>query len=321
VITGASGFIGGHLRDALLAGGADVLSLLRGSSPPSTKGRSVAVDYADQAALSRIVRDEKPDYVFHVAGATKGVTYDDFRLANVVPTLGLLEALATEHPEVKRFVFVSSLTAYGPSNLGPPKKECDARQPVEHYGRSKLEAEQAVESYGDRLPWTIVRPSAVYGPAEVDLFNLFRAAKSGVNLFFGNSDKRISAVYVDDLIEAIVDAAQSPRTRGRGYFISDGVSYTWGEFQKHIIAAVGRRTLRVNLPSFLVPVAGFAGELLTAVDRKPRLLNRQKALLDAQHAWLCTPDAAREDFGFSPRVTMAEGTRRAYQWYVENKWL
>lgn len=321
IVTGASGFIGGHLRDALLAGGADVLSLVRASSPASKHGRAVAVDYGDLPALRRIIASERPDYVFHVAAATKGVTYEDFRRANVVPTLHLLEALASEHPTLKRFLFVSSQTAYGPSNLGPPKRESDAREPVEHYGRSKLEAEQAVESYGTRLAWTIVRPSAVYGPAEVDMFTLFRAAKAGVNLFFGNEKKRLSAVYVDDLVEAIVDAAQSERTRSRGYFISDGVPYTWAELQRHIISAVGKRTLRVNLPGFLVPIAGLAGELLTAVDSKPRLANRQKTTLDAQQAWLCSPDAARADFGFTPRVEVAEGMRRTYRWYVENKWL
>ena len=70
-----------------------------------------------------------------------------------------------------------------------------------------------------------------------------------------------------------------------------------------------------------MPAAGAGGELLTAIDNKPRLINRQKAMLDAQQAWLCSSDAARADFGFVPRVAMAEGTRRAYQWYVENKWL
>lgn len=321
VITGASGFIGSHLRDALLARGADVLTLVRAASPGSKRVRSIAVDYRDLDGLTHVMTREQPDYVFHVAGSTKGVSYDDYRLGNVVPTHHLIEALARAHPGVKRFVHVSSLTAYGPSNLGPPKRESDPREPVEHYGRSKLEAEQAVESYGDRVPWTIVRPAAVYGPAEVDMFTLFKAAKLGINLFYGNREKRASAVYVDDLLDALLAAAQSERTRSRGYFICDGVPYTWGDIQGHIAAAVGKRALELSLPSFVVPIAGFAGELLTAVDKKPRLLNRQKAMLDAQFAWLCTHEAAREDFGYAPRVSMAEGTRRAYEWYVANGWL
>jgi nucleoside-diphosphate-sugar epimerase len=321
LITGTSGFIGSNLRDALLAGGAEVVSLLRPVSPPSSKGRSIGVAYEDLAGLTRVMADEKPDYVFHVAGATKGVSYDDFRRANVVPTANLAEALATAHPGVKRYLFVSSLTAWGPSNDGPPKRESDPPQPVEHYGRSKLEAERALEKYRDRIPWTIVRPAAVYGPAEVDMFTLFKSAKMGINLFFGNRDKRMSAVYVDDLLDAMVEAVQSAQTLHRGYFISDGIPYTWHDFQKHVIAAVGRRAFHLNLPAFVVPVAGLAGELLTAVDRKPRLLNRQKAQMDAQSAWLCSIEAAQRDFGFAPRVAVDEGTRRAYSWYVANGWL
>ncbi len=321
LVTGASGFIGGHLRDALLAVGTEVISLVRAASPASKKGRSIAVDYDDVAGLTRVMAEERPDYVFHVAGATKGVSYEDFRRGNVAPTVNLLEALARAHPAVKRFLFVSSLSAYGPSNLGPPKRESDEPAPVEHYGRSKLEAEQALAGYGDRLPWTIVRPGAVYGPAEVDMFTLFRAAKLGINLFYGNRDKRFSAVYVDDMVQAIAAAAVSEQTRGRGYFICDGVPYTWDEVQEHIVTAVGKRALRVNLPSFFVSAASVTGELLTAIDGKPRIMNRQKALMGAQLAWLCTHEAARADFGYRPEVSIAEGTRRTYAWYVANGWL
>ncbi|HEY6880618.1 MAG TPA: NAD-dependent epimerase/dehydratase family protein, partial [Polyangiales bacterium] len=316
---GTSGFIGSNLRDALLRGGADVISLLRPVSPPSSKGRSVGVAYEDLEGLTRVIATERPDYVFHVAGATKGVTFEDFRVANVVPTVNLAEALVRAHPGVKRYLFVSSLTAWGPSNDGPPKREEDPPEPVEHYGRSKLEAERALSAFS--VPWTIVRPGAVYGPAEVDMFNLFKAARNGIDLYFGNRDKRASLVYVDDLLDAMVNAAQADTTLGRGYLIGDGIHYTWQDIQTQIVSAVGRRTLRVNLPSFLVGAAGIAGELMTAVDRKPRLLNRQKALIDAQRAWLCSIEAAQRDFGYTPKVSLAEGTRRAYAWYVENGWL
>jgi len=319
VLTGASGFIGSRLRDALLSAGADVVSLVRADSPPAKRGRSAGVDYADEASLRAVFASEQPDYVFHVAGATKGVSYEDFHRGNVLPTESLVNALRDAFPALKRFVMVSSLTAFGPSNDGPPVRETDAPKPVEHYGKSKLAAERVVEA--SRIPWTIVRPSGVYGPGDADTLVLFRAAKMGVNLFYGNREKRAAMVYVDDLVDALVTAAQSDATRGKGYFIGDGIAYTWGEIQKHIGAAVGRRALNLNLPAFLVPLAGSAGELMTAFDKKPRLLNRQKALMDAQHAWLCSIDAARTDLGFRPRTDMAEGTRRAYAWYVEQGWL
>ncbi|HEX6245546.1 MAG TPA: hypothetical protein VFZ61_31700, partial [Polyangiales bacterium] len=110
-------------------------------------------------------------------------------------------------------------------------------------------------------------------------------------------------------------------TLGKGYFIADGESYTWETIQGHIARAVGRRGVRIDVPSFVVPLVARAGEWATALDKRPRLMNRQKALLDAQHAWLCSIEAAQTDFGFAPEVDMAEGTRRAYAWYRDNKWL
>lgn len=321
VLTGASGFIGSRLRDALLAAGNDVISLVRADSPPSQRGRSAAVDYADEASLRAVFERERPDYVFHVAGATKGVTRDDFYRGNVLPTENLVRALTATHPTLKRFVLVSSLTAFGPSNERPPLREEDPANPVELYGQSKLEAERALAREAGPLAWTVVRPSGVYGPADVDTLVLFRSARAGINLFYGNHDKRASMVYVDDLVGALIAAARSPQTIGQSYFICDGVSYTWREIQAHIVAAVGKRAVNLNLPAWTVQVAARAGELATALDRRPRLLNRQKALMDAQSAWLCTHDKAKRDFGYTPRVDMAEGTRRAYAWYKAQGWL
>jgi UDP-glucose 4-epimerase len=321
ILTGASGFIGSRLRDALLAAGTDVLSLVRPSSPPSRRGRSAEVDYADEASLREVFSRERPDYVFHLAGATKGVTAADFERGNVLPTQGLVRALKAAHPGLSRFVLVSSLTAYGPSNEGAPLREDAPPRPVELYGKSKLQAERVLENEAGPLPWTIVRPAGVYGPADADTLVLFRSAKSGINLFYGNREKRASMVYVDDLVDALVLAAKSAETRGKGYFICDGVPYTWRDIQSHVVAAVGKRTLELNLPAWTVQVAARAGELATAVDQKPRLFNRQKALMDAQSAWLCTHEKARADFGYAPRVAMAEGTRRAYAWYRGAGWL
>lgn len=321
VLTGASGFIGSRLRDALLATGSDVVALTRPSSPSAKRGRSVPVDYGDEASLRAVFERERPDYVFHVAGATKGVSADDFARGNVIPTQNLVRALRASHRDLRRFVLVSSLTAFGPSNGGPPLRESDPPRPIELYGKSKLEAERVLAREGEGLPWTIVRPSGVYGPADVDTLVLFRSARSGINLFYGNDLKRASMVYVDDLVEALVLAAQAERARGEDYFICDGVSYSWRDIQAHIVAAVGRRAFELHLPAWTVPVAARLGELATAVDQKPRLFNRQKALMDAQSAWLCTHEKARDHFAYTPRVEMAEGTRRAYAWYRERGWL
>jgi nucleoside-diphosphate-sugar epimerase len=326
LITGASGFIGGRLRDALVEAGAEVVALVRESSPSRRKAppagvRTALVDYADRDGLRRLVEKERPTLVLHVAGATKGVTYDDFHRANVVPTRNLVEALRDAWPAVRRFVHVSTLVSYGPSRPDAPHREDDPRRPIEHYGRSKLQAEQAVEAVGAAVPWTILRPGGVYGPGDVDYFELFKSVERRINVFFGNRHRWFSALYVDDLVRATLDAVEREATVGKGYFVCDGTPITWGEFQDHIVRASGRRVLTLDLPEFLVDVAAVGGELLTRLDDKPRLFNRQKARMGAQEAWTCRHDALRQDAGYAPRVDVAEGVSRTLAWYRAQRWV
>ena len=320
VLTGASGFIGGRLRDRLLADGADVVSIRRKGSPPSKSGRSVELDYDDLPGLEALFSEERPRFVIHVAGATKGVTYEDFRKANVMPTANLLKALLAKHPGVERFTLVSSAAAFGPSAVEKPHDESSPRSPVEFYGKSKLEAEQVVEGYGDTLKWTMVRPAGVYGPGDVDYFNLFREVSKGRNVFFGNRDKWQSMIFVDDVIDAVLLATHRPEAIGKGYLLSDDKPLTWGEFQTHLVEKSGRKQMTINFPGFMVDLAAFFGELATKIDGKPRLFNRQKAIMGAQQAWLCSPAAARRDLGFVPKVGVSDGVERTFAWYRENKW-
>jgi nucleoside-diphosphate-sugar epimerase len=321
LVTGASGFVGGRLRDALCEAGADVCAIRRAGSPEPERGRSVVADYADGEALAKVIADEKPDVVFHVAGATKGVSYDDFARANVMPTVNLLGAVKQSHPGVRRFVMVSSLAAYGPSSAERPHVESDEPRPIEHYGKSKLEAEQALAREADGVPWTIFRPGGVYGPGDGDYFNLFREVHKGRNVFFGNRKRWFSAIYVDDCVRALCGALGTERTVGRGYFLCDGVPITWETFQDTIVRQSGRKVKSLDLPGFLVPMAAFGGELLSRIDKKPRLFNRQKSIMGEQEAWTCRHDAARDDFGYRPEVTLDDGVRRSIDWYREHRWL
>jgi nucleoside-diphosphate-sugar epimerase len=321
LLTGASGFIGGRLRARLLADGTDVLSVRRAGSPVPKEGRSVALDYGDLAGLERLVDDERPNFVVHVAGSTKGVTYDDFHRANVVPTENLLRAVVARHPAVERFTLVSSLAAFGPSAPGAPLDESSPRQPVEFYGKSKLEAEQVLEQHGAALRWSIVRPAGVYGPGDGDYFQLFREATKGRNVFFGNREKLASMIYVDDLVEAILLATVRPEAIGKGYLLSDDHPVTWGQFQGHIVAQSGRKAMTLDFPSIAVDLAAVFGELASRIDGKPRLFNRQKAIMGAQVAWTCSAAAARRELGFIPRVQVEEGVAKTFAWYREQKWL
>jgi nucleoside-diphosphate-sugar epimerase len=320
LLTGASGFIGGHLRDSLLKDGYDVVALTRPGSPEPKKGRAIGVDYASPESVERAIEQERPELIFHVAGATKGVSYDDFQRGNVMPTQALLDAVRKKHAGLQRFVHISSLTAYGPSTPDAPKQEHHERKPVEHYGKSKLEAELAIEGMGD-VPWTIVRPPGVYGPADVDNFELFKLAVRGLNVFYGNRYRHLSLIHVDDLVRGIREAAVHSGTIGKGYFLTDGQPLTWDQYQARICAATGKKPMLLNLPEFTTDIAAMFGELATSFDKKPRLFNRQKVIMGKQEAWTCTHDQAQADFGFTPRVALDDGIQNTLEWYRKERWV
>lgn len=319
LITGASGFIGSRLRDALLAAGADVVSLRRAGSPPATRGRSVEASYADVASLERAVEEAAPAYVFHVAGVTKGVRYEDFRRGNVMPTENLLLAVRKAAPDVRRVLHVSSGAAYGPTAADRPLCEDDPRRPLEYYGQSKLEAERVVEAW-DTLPWTIASPVAVYGPGDVDVFELFRLGRRGLKLFYGNRDQVVSTIYVDDLIRGLVLAATKEAAIGRSYFLAEETATTWGAFQNAIARLRSFPSLTLDLGAGAADLAGTLGELATRFDGKARVLNRQKAQLNRAEAWLFDGARARAELGFEARVSRAEGIPRTDAWYRAAGW-
>ncbi len=318
LLTGASGFVGSRVRDRLRDQGVDCVTLRRGSSPKSEEGRAVTADYDDIEALEAVFDQERPDVVLHVAGVTKGRTYEEFRRGNVMPTENLIAVAERVRPGLQRFVYVSSLVAYGPSTPTRPHQESDPREPIEFYGQSKLEAEQVVER--SQLPWTILRPPAIYGPGDVDHFQLFRLAARGLNPFYGNRKRCMSMIYVDDFVRGIEEAVVSDATVGKGYFVLTEDQVTWEELQAAIVETVGRKTLTIDLPEFVVSMSAAGSELMSRIDGKARLFNLQKAKMGAQEAWTCSGDAARADFGFEGRIRLAEGLRQTHQWYLDNKW-
>jgi nucleoside-diphosphate-sugar epimerase len=320
LLTGASGFVGGQLRERLTRDGAEVVTLRRKASKAG-QGRSVEVEYDDLPGLEKVLAGEKPDYLLHVAGATKGITYEDFQRANVMPTRNLLEAAVKQHPGLKRFVYVSSLTALGPNEPGKPHIESSERKPIEFYGQSKAEAEQVVESFSGKVKWSIVRPGGVFGPGDVDYFNLFKEVSKGRNVFFGNRKRAFSAVYVEDLIEAIVLSALRDEAVDKTFILGWEEPQTWEGFQQLLIEGSGRKAMTIDLPEAFVGVAAFFGELATKIDKKPRLFNKQKAKMGAQESWVGTSAAARQHLGWEPKLTVPEVIARTFSWYRENKWL
>ena len=228
LVTGATGFVGSHLAEALRRRGDEVTALAR-SLKKAEALRPLAVrvvqgDLDDKAALAQAVDGQ--DVIYHVAGAIAARSEDDFMASNREGTRNVVAAaVAAGGP---RFVLVSSMAAGGPSPRGRPLKGDEPPLPVTRYGRSKLAAEEVVRASG--LPWTIVRPPMVYGPRDREVLKVFRIARLGIAPVFGDGTQELSAVHGADLADALIAAAITPATIHRIYYASHPDVFTTTHF-------------------------------------------------------------------------------------------
>ena len=222
LVTGGQGFVGSHLCERLVAQGHRVRVLARPSSElrhlSGIEVEVVRADVTEPAGLPSAVAG--CDVVFHVAGALRGLREQDLFRVNADGTRNLVGAAVAAEPRLARFVYVSSLAAAGPSLGGStPRTEDMPPEPLTWYGRSKLAGESAVRSVAG-LSWTILRPAIVFGPRERDLLRYFRLARRGCLPVVGFSDRYYSLIYVEDLAEGLVRAAEAPAAVGQIYFLA-----------------------------------------------------------------------------------------------------
>jgi dihydroflavonol-4-reductase len=325
-VTGGTGFVGSHLVEELLTRGYDVRTLVRQRAkwleglPVST----IRGDLFSEEALAEGL--EGADYVFHVAGLTRARTQAELDHANVLGTANLLAAVRRTATDVRRVVVTSSLAAVGPSPAGGALirslTEDDPLRPISRYGLSKARMEEEVRGRFGDLPVVIIRPPAVYGPRETDIFTVIRtSARRRVFPIVGQPDRAVlSLVHVRDLVRGIVDAAEAPGSVGETYFLSSEDVYSWRDFQASLAAALGHRLFTVRVPSMLVPPLGALVEAGGAMVGRYPPLNREKAR-EAREAWVCSVAKASRDFGFRQQVTLAAGLEEAVVWYREQRWL
>jgi len=323
VVTGASGFVGSHLVDKLLNEGHLVKCILRSTSSKRwLEGKNVEIvdcGLFDKEPLKKVLVDA--DYVFHIAGVVKAKTEEGYFKGNVETTKVLLEVLDEVNPNIKRFVVASSQTACGPSLNGVPCNEETPEHPITTYGRSKVEQEKLVKSYKGKILFTIVRPTAVYGERDTEIYLVFKTYKAGLFSLIGFDEKKLNLIHVQDLVDGIYLSAISEKAKDQIYFLASEEIYTWPVVGKAIEKAMGKKAITVRLPHFLVyTVAAFA-EFFSMFSSKPATFNLEKARDFVQKNWTCDVSKAKRDFGFAQKVSLEEGIKRTIDWYREMKWL
>lgn len=324
LITGATGFIGYHLITRALEAGLEVYAATRPSSDVSHLAslgiNYITLDYRDTDKLRAELEKVGFTYIIHAAGTTKAKTQDEYNKINADYTRNLGFAAATAKMPLKKFVFLSSLAALGPIAYNDDKPICELNEakPVTSYGKSKLLAEQYISELP--LPLITLRPTAVYGPREKDIYIMFKTLAMGFEPYIGRTPQTLSFVYATDIAGIAVDALKS-NVEGKIYNVSDGKKYDRYQLADITKKVLGKKTFKLHVPMGIVRTIASSLEMIYAKSSKTPAINREKLYELAAENWNCSIESIQADLGFAPQYDLEKGLTETIQWYKANNWL
>ncbi|WP_312489526.1 NAD(P)H-binding protein [Sphingomonas sp.] len=291
-VTGATGFVGRAVVDRAAAMGLSLRALTRRAQPSRAGITWIAGALDKPDSLATLV--EGADAVLHIAGVVNAPDRAGFVAGNIEGTRAMVEA--AKAAGITRFVHVSSLSAREPE--------------LSVYGWSKRQAEDIVTQSG--LDWTIVRPSGIYGPGDMEMRDMFRAARLGIALM--PPPGKVSLIAVEDFARllTILIARDGPRAVLE---VDDGQALTHAELAAAIGAAVGQRVMTLHLPKGLLTLGA-------KIDR--RLRGSGAKLTPDRVGYLCHPDwtadpAKRPDPAlWEPAIALSRGLADTARWYRAN---
>lgn len=301
-LTGATGFVGSTLMDLALQSGHRVKALTRRDQPAREGLDWVRGDLADEAALERLAQG--CDAVVHVAGVVNAADRAGFEGGNITGTRAMVGA--ARKTQVPRFVHVSSLAAREPG--------------LSDYGWSKAMAEaEATKAQG----CVMVRPPAIYGPRDTEMFELFRAAKRGVLPLPPRG--RASMIHVGDLARLLLALAEGGAEDGAIFEADDGHQSARGargwshaELARMIGSAMGRSVLPLHVPAAVLRLAAKADRAFRGSGAK---LTPDRASYMCHPDWTARPEMAPPAALWQPRIAAPEGLRQTAEWYRTEGWL
>lgn len=296
-VTGATGFVGQAL---LGCEASNIRALTRREQPARNGVEWITGDLANKPALKRLVKGVEA--VIHVAGVVNAADAAGFEAGNVAGTLNVIAA--AKAAGVSRFVHVSSLSAREPG--------------LSAYGASKARAEKLVMASG--LDWTIVRPPAIYGPRDTEMFELFRIARWGL-MPMPPSEGRASLIHVDDLSRLLLALVPSSDDVGHQIFEpDDGTEGGWSHYAlaRAIGWAMGRRPWVIHLSRASLYRAARADRMLRGPKAK---LTLDRAGYMAHPDWVASNGAKPPPALWEPRIATREGLKATALWYRQNRWI
>jgi len=323
LVTGSTGFVGSHLVEKLLERGYAVRCLIRKTTRleyiKDLPVEFVHGDFDDMESLRTAVAGI--DYVFHVGGVTKSKDKEGYFRGNHLTTKNLLTSVAECNHSLTRFTFVSSLTAIGPGDGAGPVVEATPYHPITTYGRSKMAAEKECLARASEIPITIIRPPAVYGPRDKDVFAFFNSVNNHFVPLAGFGRNILSFVHAYDLVDGIIAAAEHPKGIGQAFFITNEEVYDWESMADIAGNVLGKRALKVHIPAFVLFTIAAVSESIARIGGKAALINIEKARDGVQRNWTCSHKKAYDELGFKTRLSLEDGIANTIEWYKRNGWL
>jgi dihydroflavonol-4-reductase len=319
LVTGACGFIGGHLVEALLRRDYEVHCLIRKeSNVRSLKNQKVELclgSYEDKSSLISAVRGK--NYVFHLGAAINAPNWPAFYKVNTLGTMNLIAAAAEANPGLKRFVFVSSIAASGPSKRGSFKSENDRCRPITFYGKSKLLAEQTINQYRHLIPAVIIRLPNVLGVREQKVLTVLKFVKNRIFPLLGNGEKQTSLCFVEDAVQALILAAEKSQASGQTYFVTDDRAYSWRELVACFARYLEVDGLVLKLHHWKLLALAGVSEIVAKLINAPALVSMHEILATRNYYWLYDSRKIESELGFRPAVNFEEGIKAIVCWYKE----
>lgn len=311
LVTGATGFIGSHLVEALVAQNWKVTCLVR---PTSRTGflekfpvHIIRGSAEDTDFLAEAVRGQ--DYIFHLAGRIRSARREVYDRANVLFTRNLVQTCLQNNRDLKRFVYVSSIAAAGPSEPGEIQDESRTPSPTSEYGRTKLKGEQALTETWNRMNATIIRPPNVYGPRQSETEFLIKLIKKRIVPILKHDQKTTSLIYVKDLITGIIQASQSSISNRQIYYLTDDRPYSWKEviltIKKHVLGV----SLYIPLYENIIYSAAWLTDVLKSINLVKSYFGRRAWKAMVRTPWLFSADKAVRDLAFRPEYSLDEGIK------------
>ena len=317
LVTGASGFLGSHLVENLVAQGKKVRCLVRPSSKTAyLESLGAEIVYGDLNDVESLkVASQDVDHVYHCAAfVADWGTWETFRTANIIGTQNILDAALNSG--VNKFIYVSSADVYGHPNH-PSDETAPYRMRGWQYGDTKVEAEQLVWSYyhQHKLPITVVRPSNIYGPRSTTfVLEIIDLLKKG-SMVHIKGNKPAGLTYVTNVVDILIRAANSTNSTGQAYNASDNLDTTWRQYVDRLAEIISVPSPTIVIPYRLAYLTGWMMEIIYAALRvKTRpLLTRNAVEIFGTHQGLSINKACQE-LGYEPRINFDEGMRQVELW-------